>query len=97
MSTSQCAACGAIVPHYDTVHTVSEGHGDRLLCAACFNREMARRTGLDDFGEIKFEPVRLTDANGIVHEFHFRTLLFGDKLRGGSGKLDSRLGGVAGI
>ena len=80
MSVSQCAACGAIVPHYDTVNTVSEGHGDRLLCTACFNREMAHHTGLDDFGEVKFKPVHLSDANGTVHEFHFRSLLFGDKL-----------------
>jgi hypothetical protein len=80
MSISQCAACGAIVPQYDTVHTVSEGHGDRLLCTGCFNREMAHYTGLEDFGEVKFKPVHLTDANGIVHEFHFRSLLFGDKL-----------------
>jgi hypothetical protein len=80
MSTSQCAACGTIVPHYDTVHTVSEGHDDRLLCTACFNREMAHHTGLDDFCEVKFKPVHLTDANGIVREFHFRSLLFGDNL-----------------
>jgi len=80
MSISQCAACGAIVPQYDTVHTVSEGHGDRLLCTGCFNREMAHYPGLEDFGEVKFKPVHLTDANGTVHEFHFRSLLFGDKL-----------------
>ena len=80
ISASQCAACGAIVPQYDTVNTVSEGHGDRLLCTACFNREMAHHTGLDNFGEFKFEPVHLSDANGTVHEFHFRSLLFGDKL-----------------
>jgi hypothetical protein len=73
MSTSQCAACGAIVPHYDTVNTVSEGHGDRLLCTACFNREMAHHVGLDEFGEVKFKPVYLSDANGTVHEFHFQT------------------------
>ena len=80
MSVSQCAACGAIVPQYDTAHTASEGHGDRLLCTACFNREMAHHVGLDDFGVVTFKPVHLTDANGIVHEFHFRSLLFGDKL-----------------
>jgi hypothetical protein len=80
MYVSQCAACGAVVPQYDTVNTVSEGHGDRLLCTACFNREMAHHTGLDDFGEVKFKPVHLSDANGTVHEFHFRSLLFGDKL-----------------
>ncbi|OXC71745.1 DUF7685 domain-containing protein [Caballeronia sordidicola] len=80
MYVIQCAACGAIVPQYDTVNTVSEGHGDRLLCTACFNQEMAHHTGLDDFGEVKFKPVHLSDANGTVHEFHFRSLLFGDKL-----------------
>ncbi len=80
MSTSQCVACSANVPDYDTVNTVSEGHGDRLLCTACFNREMACYTGLGDFREVKFEPVHLSDANGTVHEFHFRSLLFGDKL-----------------
>ena len=80
MSVSRCAACGAIVPHYDTVNTVSEGHGNRLLCTGCFNREMAHHNGLDDFGEVKFKPVHLTDANGTVHKFHFRSLLFGDKL-----------------
>jgi hypothetical protein len=79
MSMSQCAACGAIVPHYDTVNVVSEGHGDRILCTGCFNREMAHHTGLD-FGEVKFEPLHLSDANGTVHEFHFRVLLFGDQL-----------------
>jgi hypothetical protein len=80
MTMSQCAACGAVVPHHDTVNSVSEGHGDRLLCTGCFNREMARHTGLDDFGAVKFKPVRLSDANGTVHEFHFRSLLFGDQL-----------------
>jgi hypothetical protein len=41
---------------------------------------MAHHTGLDNFGDVKFEPVHLSDANGTVHEFHFRSLLFGDKL-----------------
>jgi hypothetical protein len=80
MFVSQCAACGAIVPQYDTVNTVSGGHGDRLLCTACFNREMAHHTGLDDFGEVKFKSVSLSDANDTVHEFHFQSLLLGEKL-----------------
>jgi hypothetical protein len=41
---------------------------------------MARHAGLDDFAEVKFEPIQLSDANGAVHEFRFRSLLFGDKL-----------------
>jgi hypothetical protein len=80
MSINQCAACGAILSQYDTVHTASEEHGDRLLCTTCFNREMARYAGIDDFDAVKFEPVRLTDASGNVHDFHFRSLLLGDNL-----------------
>ncbi|WP_031358042.1 DUF7713 domain-containing protein [Caballeronia sordidicola] len=80
MSVSQCAACGTNVPPYETVNTTNEGLSGRLLCTACFNREMAHHAGIDNFGSIKFEPVHLNDANGVAHEFHFRTLLFGDKL-----------------
>ncbi|MFT4438702.1 hypothetical protein [Caballeronia sp. 15715] len=80
MSVSRCAACGTNMPQYDTVNTVNEGRSARLLCTACFNRQMAHHAGIDNFGSIKFEPVHLNDANGVVHEFHFRTLLFRDKL-----------------
>jgi len=45
-----------------------------------FNREMAHHTGLDDFGEVKFKPASLSDANDTVQEFHFQSLLLGDKL-----------------
>jgi len=67
------------VPQHDTVNTVSEGHGDRLLCTACFNREMAHHTGLDDFGEVKFNqctcPMPMEPSTSSI-----RSLLFGDKL-----------------
>ena len=33
--------------------------------------------GLEGFEHAKFEPVGLTDCTGEVHEFHFRTNLFG--------------------
>jgi hypothetical protein len=80
MSVSQCAACKATVPQYDTIHTGSDEHSDRLLCTACFNREMAKHAGIDNFDQTKFEPMHLSDASGTVHEFRFRSLLFGDKL-----------------
>ena len=80
MSVSQCAACGAMVPQHNTIHTVSEGHRDRLLCTACFNLQMAHHMGLDDFGDVSFEPIQLSDGNGTVHEFHFRSLLLGGNL-----------------
>jgi hypothetical protein len=80
MSVSQCAACKAIVPRHDTVHAVSDEHSDRLLCTACFNREMAMHVGIANFDETKFEPIHLSDASGTLHQFHFRSLLLGDKL-----------------
>jgi hypothetical protein len=80
MSVSQCTACKALVPQYDTIHAVSDEHCDRLLCTACFNREMAVHAGIEDFDEIKFESMHLSDASGNVHEFHFRSLLLGDKI-----------------
>jgi hypothetical protein len=80
MIVSQCAACGTNIPQYDAVNTTNEGLNKRLLCTACFNREIAHHAGIDNFGSIKFGPVHLIDANGVAHEFHVRTLLFGDKL-----------------
>ena len=38
---------------------------------------MAKAAGLEGFEHAKFEPVGLTDCAGEVHEFHFRTHLFG--------------------
>jgi hypothetical protein len=38
---------------------------------------MAEAVGLEGFEHVRFEPVGLTDCAGEVHEFHFRTNLFG--------------------
>jgi hypothetical protein len=38
---------------------------------------MAELAGLTGFENAKFEPVGLVDSTGEVHEFHFRTHLFG--------------------
>ena len=43
----------------------------------CLNTEMAEAMGLEGFDNAKFEPVGLADWTGEVHEFHFRTNLFG--------------------
>jgi hypothetical protein len=80
MSINQCAACGANLSHDDTLHTASDEQGDRLLCANCFHREIARHIGIDEFDAVKFEPVRLTDCSGNVHEFRSRSFFLGDNL-----------------
>ena len=39
--------------------------------------EVAKLGGLEGFEHAKFEPVGLADCTGEIHEFHFRTRLFG--------------------
>jgi hypothetical protein len=41
---------------------------------------MAYLAEIHAFGHPAFTPVRLADADGVVHEFHFRSLLLGDQL-----------------
>lgn len=78
MSSIACAACGAIRPGHDIVHFGSSEEGYRELCTGCFNTAMAARDGLEEFENIRLEPVGIDDCEGAIHEFHFRTRLLGD-------------------
>ena len=87
----RCDGCRQSAPSYDIVHYGSIERGYRRLCGQCFNTEVAKAAGLEGFEHAKFEPVGLTDCAGEVHEFHFRTHLFGPgvaldafEVRGGS-------------
>lgn len=71
-----CSACGQTTPSYDIVNYGSMQQGYKHLCGQCFNQEIAKHCGLD-FEHGKFTPVGLADCDGEVHEFHFRTHLFG--------------------
>ena len=73
----RCASCGQITTSYEIVNYGSMEHGYRQLCSQCFNTEVAETAGLEGFEHAKFEPVGLADCTGEVHEFHFRTNLFG--------------------
>lgn len=86
-----CDSCNQITPSYDIVNYGSMERGYRQLCSQCFNAEVAKLGGLEDFENLKFEPVVVADCTGEPHEFHFRTHLFGTgvaldafELRGGS-------------
>ncbi len=72
-----CDGCGQSTPGYDIVHYGSIERGYRRLCSRCFNTLMAKTAGLEGFEHAGFEPVGLTDCMGELHEFHFRTHLFG--------------------
>jgi len=73
----RCDTCGQITPSYDIISYGSMKCGYRKLCSQCFNMEVAKLGGLEGFEHAKFEPVGLADRTGEIHEFHFRTRLFG--------------------
>ena len=77
MNQDQCEACSKKMPSFDTVHYGSIDQGYRLLCTQCFNTEVIKQSGLDDFENIQLEPIGLTDCSGEKHQFHFRTRLLG--------------------
>lgn len=77
---SACETCAAPTPAYDTVHYGNSECGYRLLCTQCFNAEVARAQGLDDFENVRFDQIVMTDCAGERHEFHFRTRLLGSML-----------------
>ena len=73
----RCDGCSQITPSYDIVNYGSMEQGYRKLCSRCFNTEVAQLAGLQGFEDAKFEAVGLADCTGELHEFHFRTHLFG--------------------
>jgi hypothetical protein len=77
MRQIQCEECGASTPDYDIINYGSMDGGYRQLCSRCVNADVAERTGCKDFEHIRFQPVRMTDAAGQAHDFHFRVRLFG--------------------
>ena len=74
---NDCDVCGQSTSGYDIVHSGSIERGYRRLCSRCFNTQMAKAAGLEGFEHVNFEPMRLTDCLGELHEFHFRAHLFG--------------------
>jgi hypothetical protein len=73
-----CEGCGETVPGHDIVHYGSIDQGYRKLCSRCFNAEVAERSGVESFENIRLEPIGITDCAGEEHQFHLRTRLLGD-------------------
>ena len=76
MEQTRCVTCRATTPSYQLVSVGSIEHGYRDLCCFCHNAEVAKRYGLDQFDNRRFEPLQLSDARGQMHEFHFSPHLF---------------------
>ena len=71
-----CERCGTLVPRHDLTHFTTES-GSSELCTICFNADVAKRSGIDDFDNHPLDPVLITAADGVIHEFHLRTRLLG--------------------
>ena len=78
MREVQCEACGETTPDYDIVSYGTTGQRHRDLCSRCFNAEVAKHTGHENFASIRFEPIGTVDRAGEKHEFHFQTRLLGN-------------------
>ena len=72
-----CNSCNHLTRSYDVVNYGSIEQGYRQLCSQCFNAEMAQLHGLEGFENLEVDPVVFADCTGELHEFHFRTHLFG--------------------
>ena len=72
-----CEGCGTVTAGYDVVSYGSMESGYRQLCSRCFNAEVASTQGLEDFENIQFHELVMTDCAGEAHTFHIRTRLLG--------------------
>jgi hypothetical protein len=79
MAESHCEDCGKVLVPYGSVHLGSIEGCYRELCLACYNATIAEQCGVD-FEHAEFQPITLTDTDGVAHTFHFGLRLFGDRV-----------------
>jgi hypothetical protein len=77
MNSTHCQRCGKVVPHHDITHYTTNTE-TLILCTQCFNADVAERSGIEDFDNHPLDPISITAADGVNHQFHFRTRLLGD-------------------
>lgn len=77
MKEIHCDECNEIAPSYDIIHYGSTDTGYRQLCSRCYNADVAERYGLDEFENIRLEPIGIDDCAGARHKFYFQTRLLG--------------------
>jgi hypothetical protein len=77
MAQVQCEGCGKVTPGYDITNFGSDAQVYRRLCSLCFNAEVAKLSGIDDFDNAQLQPIGITDCVGELHQFYFVTRLLG--------------------
>ena len=78
MSKIKCEGCGEDVPSYEVTHFGSGDEVSKLLCSRCFNAEVVRLSGVNNFDSTRLHPIGITDCTGEEHQFHFVTRLLGN-------------------
>jgi hypothetical protein len=76
MKSIPCERCAKLAPAHDLTHFNTEA-GVLLLCTQCFNADVAQRVGIRDFDNHPLDPISITAADGVIHEFHLQTRLLG--------------------
>jgi hypothetical protein len=80
MTDKTCVRRGEPTAPQDVVSVTLPDGAFRLLCSRCFNTGLAQLAEVRGFEHPEFMPVRLADTDGVIREFHFRSLLLGDQL-----------------
>lgn len=76
MKSIPCERCGKLAPGRELTHFTTVA-GTLLLCTQCFNADVAQRAGIRDFDNHPLDPISITAADGVIHEFHLQTRLLG--------------------
>jgi hypothetical protein len=75
-NSDRCESCGKDVQDIDVVYLSSQDlkRKSRLLCTKCFNETISEACGLE-FRHPAFDPIDVSDSEGISHRFVFKTVL----------------------
>ncbi len=74
-----CESCGTSVAGFESISLGSMEDGYKHLCTSCYNAVIAKHSGVE-FEHLDFEPVRLSDVDGVWHQFEFSMRLLGDRV-----------------
>ena len=74
----KCSNCGCGASHYDGVYLQDE-YASNFHCSKCYNESIAKLFGFK-YNHLPFHPIDIADTDGIEHNFHFQTRLFGENV-----------------
>jgi hypothetical protein len=74
----KCSNCGCEASSYDGVYLQDE-YSNKFLCSKCYNESISELFGFK-FNHLAFHPIDMADTDGVEHNFHFQTRLFGENV-----------------